>query len=189
MPRKAKYALAGVLDKAIPVLLAQGFRGCSMETLMTKTGFNRRAFYLEFANKKSFMEILLAYYIKHKLQPLQQNLLNAQNHPQAISQFFEAYQNQINQQGCLLVKLIIELGNEDEQVRHQARTYYDGLQSAFIACLEKAVVHKQLPANTNIEPLALKLSCFAQGFAVSNNIQQGQSDVLIVIQSLFVDYA
>jgi TetR/AcrR family transcriptional repressor of nem operon len=187
MPRKPQYSLTEVFEKAIPVVLAQGFRGCPMETLIAKTGFNRRAFYLEFASKKGFMEVLLGYYIEHKLLPLQEQLVNAENHPQAIIQFFEDYQRQIDHQGCLLVRLILELGNEDEQVRHQARTYYDSLQSSFIACLENAVAHQQLPPNTNIEPLALKLSCFAQGFAVSNNIQQGQSDVLIVIQSLFVD--
>lgn len=185
MSRKPEYSITEVFEKAIPAVLAQGFRGCSMQTLISKTGFNRRAFYLEFENKKRFIEILLAYYIEHKLLPLQKVLVHSEQHPQAIVQFFEAYQRQIDQQGCLLVRLILELGQEDEQVRQHARRYYDALQLAFIACLEKAVAHEQLPKSIKIEALALKLSCFAQGFAVSNNIQQGQSDVLIVIQSLF----
>ena len=185
MSRKPEYSINAVFEKAIPLVLAQGFRGCSMQTLIAETGFNRRAFYLEFKNKQRFVEVLLAYYIAQKLDPIQQGLLQSDNYPLAIVQFFKDYQQHIDQQGCLLVRLILELGKEDEQVRHQARTYYDALQSSFIACLEKAVSHDQLPKSTKIEALALKLSCFAQGFAVSNNIQQGQSDVLIVIQSLF----
>lgn len=185
MSRKPEYSLSDIFEKALPLVLAQGYRGCSMDTLISQTGFNRRAFYLEFTNKQGFIDTLLGYYIQNQLLPLQDLLQTPDNYPQAIIDFFKAYQQQIEQNGCLLVRLILEIGFEDEQVRHQARTYYDALQAAFIACLEKAVAHQQLPQDTQIEALALKLSCFAQGFAVSNNISQGQSDVLIVIESLF----
>jgi AcrR family transcriptional regulator len=187
MPRKPEYSLEDVFEKAIPLILARGYRGCSMDTLIKQTGFNRRAFYLEFGNKEGFIKVLLAYYIEIKLQPLEAILKRDDDIPSRIIDFFNQYQEHIDQQGCLLVRLILEVGKDDEHIRDQARHYYDNLQLSFIACLEKAVTGEQLPINTNIEAMALKLSCFAQGFAVSNNIQQGQSDVSIVIQSLFKD--
>lgn len=185
MSRKPEYSLEKVFEQAIPLVLKLGYRGCSMETLISRTGFNRRAFYLEFPNKQGFIDALLAYYIEQYLSPLQRPMLEAENTPEAIIQYFTQYQAHINQQGCLLVRLIVELGKEDDTIQHLARRYYDGLQQSFIACIEKAIAHQQLGTDINAENMALQLNCFAQGFAVSNNIQQGQSDALIVIQSLF----
>jgi AcrR family transcriptional regulator len=187
MPRKPQYALDDVFDAAIPVVLAKGYRGCSMDTLINATDFNRRAFYLEFGNKQSFIEALLDYYIIHHLVPLQVHLRATSNISQAIVDYFTAYQAYINKQGCLLIRLIIETGKEDNSITNQARRYFDSLQLSFIACLERAVAHNEFNNKVNIESLALKLSCFAQGLAVSNSIQQGESDALIVIKTLFAE--
>lgn len=185
MSRKPQYSIEEIFEAAIPVVLAKGYRGCSMEILINATSFNRRAFYKDFSDKQGFINALLAYYIEHHLLPLQKPLTVVENIPQAIVTYFEAYQTLINNQGCLLVRLVVELGKENTDVINQARRYFDNLQLTFIGCLERAVAHDELSTNTQVEPLALKLSCFAQGFAVSNNIQQGDSDTFIVIKSLF----
>lgn len=185
MSRKPNYDLDDIFETAIPVVLAKGYRGCSMETLINATSFNRRAFYKEFTNKQNFMNALLAYYINQHLLPLQHPLTALENIPLAIVEYFNAYQALINKQGCLLVRLLVELGKEDADIIIQARRYFDNLQLSFIGCLERAIAHDELKANTQVESLALKLSSFAQGFAVSTNIQQGDSDTFIVIKSLF----
>jgi len=183
--QKPKYALEDVFEAAIPLVLAQGCKGCSMEKLIKVSHFNRRAFYKEFVNKQRFMNALLAHYISKQLTPLQQHLVCTENIPEGIIEYFNAYQTLIDKQGCLLIRLSIELGNEDADISSQARRYFDNLQLIFIGCLERAVAHNELESHTQIESLALKLSCFAQGFAVSNYIQKGDSDTLIVIKSLF----
>jgi len=188
MSRKPEYSLQAVFEQAIPLVLERGYRGCSMQSLISQTGFNRRAFYMEFANKQAFFDALVAYYINEYLRPLQRVLRNESNIPDAIMQYFTFYQRHIDQQGCLLVRIIVELGKEDDTIQHLARQYYDELQLTFIACLEKAIAHNQLNNTVDVESFALKLSCIAQGFAVLNNIQQGQSDALIVIQSLFQEH-
>ena len=189
MPRKTAYSLPNVMEKAIPVILEQGYRGCSMDTLIKTTGFNRRAFYLEFNNKHNFVHALTRYYIETYLNPLQAPLHSIENIPQAIVEYFVMYQRHINEQGCLLVKLILELSTRDPVIQSIARSYYDNLQLTFIACLERAIEHDELPNDIDIEAFALKLSCFAQGFAVSNSIKQGDSDVITVIKSLFAKNA
>lgn len=179
------YVLDDVYEAAIPVVLAKGYKGCSMETLISSTGFNRRAFYKEFSNKQDFVNALLTYYINKHLIPLEQSLSSQENIPQAVIDYFSAYQTLINKQGCLLVRLLIEMGKEDQDIVNQARRYFDNLQLSFIGCLERALSYKELKLNTQIEPLALKLSCFAQGLAVSSHIQCADSDTLIVVKSLF----
>lgn len=187
MPRKPQYALNDVFESAIPVVLAKGYRGCSMGMLINATDFNRRAFYLEFTNKQAFMDALLNYYITHHLVPLQHHLQTTEDIPQGIIDYFNAYQTHINQQGCLLIRLIVEIGKEDNNISNQARRYFDNLQLSFIGCIERAIAHQQISKQINVESLGLKLSCFAQGLAISNNIQQGDCDALIVIKTLFAE--
>lgn len=187
MPRKAQYTVEEIFESAIPVVLAKGYRGCSMDMLINVTDFNRRAFYLEFGNKQGFMDALLSYYISQHLLPLQQHLRASTGISQAIIDYFAAYQAHINKQGCLLIRLVVETGKEDNEIISQARRYFDNLQQSFIACIERAIDQNEFRHNVNVESLALKLSCFAQGLPVSNSIVQGESDALIVIKSLFAE--
>ena len=185
MPRKTQYALTDIFESAIPIVLEKGYRGCSMNMLINATDFNRRAFYREFANKQSFMEALLSHYIEHHLMPMHQHLQAHKDVSQGILAYFTAYQAHINQQGCLLIRLISEIGKENNTITRQARQYFDTLQLTFIGCIERAINHGEFSKHVNVESLALKLSCFAQGLAVSNTILQGESDALIVIKTLF----
>lgn len=185
MPQQRKYELERVLDSALSVVIQMGYRGCSMATLISKTGFNRRAFYLHFNNKEDFFEALLNYYLQAHLLPLNQYLHESENAQQCIQQYFQQYQKLIHTKGCLLTKLIIEMGGENHDIQHQARWFYDQLQLEFIGLLERAQQHKAIPMSVKVEQQAIKLTCLAQGFAVSNHIVQGSEDVSVLIQSIF----
>lgn len=185
MARTRQYSLDEIYEQAIPLILQKGYRGCSMDTLINYTGFNRRAFYLEFGNKQKFISKLLEYYLANYLEPLRQTMLENEQYVDSIVNFFQQYQTHLDKKGCLLVRLIIEMGVDDSSVQNLARLYYDQLQQSFIAQLEKAHKSKQFDNEVEIESLALKLACFAQGFAVSNAIKQGNKDALLVIKALF----
>ncbi|MDT0596425.1 TetR/AcrR family transcriptional regulator [Glaciecola petra] len=191
MARKPEYSINEVFKKALIIISDKGYKACSMQHLIEKTQFNRRAFYQQFKHKQDFIEQLLSYYIEHSLLPLQASLNYTPNKNDSdklthlITDFFNRYQHLIDQDGCLLVKLSLELGKQNVAVQNMARRYYDNLHLSFIACLERAHARGEIPHISNIESMALKLTCFTQAFAVSNNLQQGQSDVHIVIQSLF----
>lgn len=185
MPKQPKYQLERVLERALPLVIQRGYRGCSMATLITETGFNRRAFYMHFNNKEDFFEALLNHYLQAHLLPLNQYLRGLEDPQLSIHHYFKAYQQLINVKGCLLTKLIIEMGSENNAVQHQARWFYDQLQLEFIGLLERAQQHQFIRASAKIEQQALKLTCLAQGFAVSNHIVQGSEDVSLLIESLF----
>lgn len=185
MPQTAQYKLHDVFESAIPLVLKLGYRGCSMDTLINVTDFNRRAFYIHFENKQKFIEALLKYYLDKYLLPLQEQLANAENKTHGIISYFKAYQDLIDKQGCLLVRLVLEMAKENDNIQSIARHFYDNLQLAFIANVELAITKQQLAQKYNAEQMALKLCCIAQGMAVSNNITQGDSDALLVIKSLF----
>ncbi|MBT1451912.1 TetR/AcrR family transcriptional regulator [Glaciecola sp. XM2] len=185
MPKQPKYQLEKVLEGALPLVLELGYRGCSMATLISSTGFNRRAFYIQFHNKEDFFEALLNHYLHAHLMPLNQYLRESFNVQECIHAYFKAYQQHIHRKGCLLTKLVLEMGNENNAIQHQARWFYDQLQLDFIALLERAQQHDMLAKNVNVEQQALKLTCLAQGFAISNQIVQGEEDATLLIESIF----
>jgi AcrR family transcriptional regulator len=185
MPKQPKYQLEKILEEALPLVLELGYRGCSMATLISSTGFNRRAFYLQFNNKEDFFEALLNHYLHAHLMPLSQHLRASFDAQECINAYFVAYQRRIQGKGCLLTKLIVEMGNENKAIQHQARWFYDQLQLEFIGLLERAQQHQQINPHINIEQQAVKLSCLAQGFAISNHLVQGDQDVALLIQSIF----
>lgn len=185
MPKQAQYDLPEILTYAVEIFTEQGYAKASMEEIIARTQFNRRAFYIEFKSKQGFLHAVLQHYIDHKLGSCQESLIARKDTgTQAVYDYFNAYHQLISQQGCLLVNCISEMGRSDEAVQSIARHYYDSLQLCFIGCLERAQKHQQIQPNVNIESVALQLTCFTQGFAISSIIQGGEDDVIIAMREL-----
>jgi TetR/AcrR family transcriptional repressor of nem operon len=185
MPKKAQYDLPEILTYAADIFTQQGYANASMEEIIARTQFNRRAFYIEFKSKQGFLHAVLQHYIAHQLSACQESLIaRADSGTKAIYDYFSAYHRLISKQGCLLVNCISELGRNDETVQSIARHYYDALQLCFIACLERAQKHQQIQSTINIESVALQLTCFTQGFAISSILQGGEDDVIIAMREL-----
>lgn len=185
MAQTRKYHLEKVLEQALPLAIERGYRACSMAVLIAQTDFNRRAFYLHFKNKEEFFEALLNHYLQAHLLPLGRYLNTSNDAQKCVVEYFEQYQGLIHARGCLLTKLIVEMGRENSTIQHEARWFYDQLQLEFIALLERAQQYNQIPQHINVEKQALRLTCLAQGFAVSSHIVQGNDDVSPLIQSIF----
>jgi AcrR family transcriptional regulator len=185
MPKQAQYNINDILSYAVEIFTEQGFASASMEEIIARTQFNRRAFYLEFKSKRGFLHAVLQHYVDTQLSRCQESLVaRRETGTVAIDDYFRAYYSLISEQGCLLVDCISELGRSDEQVQTIARHYYDSLQLCFIACLERAQKHQQIRPDVNIEAIALQLTCFTQGFAVSSILQDGEDDVLIAMRQV-----
>jgi AcrR family transcriptional regulator len=190
MPKKAQYDLVEVKQYAIEIFSEQGFATASMDEIIARTQFNRRAFYIEFGSKQGFLHAVLSFYIETQLNECQTNLIerksDVDNHSGlgAIEDYFSAYYQLISHHGCLLVNCLSELGQSDLEVQSMARHYYDSLQLCFIGCLERAQKHHQIRADISIESIALQLTCFAQGFAISSLLQDGENDVIIAMRQL-----
>ena len=183
MPRSALYDIDEVLTAAVDVLLEHSFHGAVMDEIIARTDFNRRGFYIEFKDKRDFLYRVLTHYEKTQLQPLQEPLLAKQGLV-SIQSFFNDYIELIEGRGCLLINTVTELGRDDGTIREKGRQYLDGLQIAFIGCLEHAAEHNQLKAGVDIESAALQLTCFVQGLAVNAVLTQDSEEMQIAIQSL-----
>jgi TetR/AcrR family transcriptional repressor of nem operon len=121
--------LPKILTHAANFFTQQGYAKASMEEIIARTQFNRRAFYIEFKSKQGFLHAVLQHYIAHQLSACQQSLIaRSDSVKKAIYNYFSAYHRLISKPGCLLVNCISELGRNDETVQYIAQHYYDALQ-------------------------------------------------------------
>ena len=59
MPKQAQYDLPEILTYAVEIFTEQGYTKASMEEIIARTQFNRRAFYIEFKSKQGFLHAVL----------------------------------------------------------------------------------------------------------------------------------
>jgi len=188
MARRPQYDVDEVLTEAIQIFLEHGYNGAVMDEIIARTGFNRRGFYLEFGSKQSFLYKVLEHYNVSVLQ----NIIAHLEHNQGLSSinaFFKEYITQIKGKGCLLVNSVTELGYDDKHVRSIGRHYIDQLEIGFIACLEKAIEHRQVKDSINVEATALQLCSYVQGFAVTGILAGGTDELELATQALLAPLA
>lgn len=183
MARRPQYDVDEVLTEAIQIFLEHGFNGAVMDEIIARTGFNRRGFYLEFGSKQAFLYKVLAHYHTTVLQSVVANLEQNRGLP-SIAAFFEQYIVLVKGKGCLLVNTVTELGFDDQHVRSVGRHYIDQLEIGFIGCLERAIEHKQVRADINIEATALQLCNYVQGFAVTGILAGATDELELATQAL-----
>ncbi|XOV80086.1 MAG: TetR/AcrR family transcriptional regulator [Aestuariibacter sp.] len=176
MARKPLYDVDQVLTEAIQIFLEHGYNGAVMDEIIARTDFNRRGFYIEFGSKQQFLYKVLDHYIESVLNNIVAHLEKNRG-LWSIQRFFQDYVELVKGKGCLLVNMITELGFDDKHIRDTGRHYIDRLEIGFIACLEKAIQHKQVKPNTNIEATALQLCSYVQGFSVTG-VLAGRTDEL-----------
>ncbi|BDX04524.1 TetR/AcrR family transcriptional regulator [Planctobacterium marinum] len=183
MARRPQYDVDEVLTEAVQIFLEHGYNGAVMDEIIARTGFNRRGFYLEFGSKQSFLYKVLAHYQATVLQQILGNLERNQG-LSSITQFFNDYVSLVKGKGCLLVNTVTELGYDDKHVRSIGRHYVDQLEIGFIGCLERAIEHKQVRADINIEATALQLCNYVQGFAVTGIIAGATDELELATEAL-----
>lgn len=188
MPRQSLYVVSEVLDDAIEIVLQHGFHASSMDEIIARTNFNRRAFYLEFGNKDGFLNALVSHYVAQHLRPLQQTIDNG-THPRVILEFFAQYTRLIQDQGCLLVNLVAELGADNEEVVEQARGYYEALQLSFVGLIERLSQLPDSQPTLPAEATSLILLNLLHSIAIQSSYLQSDEVVATyteVIQGLFL---
>lgn len=183
MPRVALYNVEAILSQAIDIFLEHSFHSAIMDEIIARTDFNRRAFYLEFGSKQTFLYRVLDHYHTTELSPVVAELESHQGLA-SINGFFERYISLIQGRGCLLINCVTELGNDDDEIRSRGRHYLDNLQLAFIGCLEQAQRADELHSSVNIESTALQLTSYVQGFAVNAILADSAEELIIATHAL-----
>lgn len=177
------YNVDEVLEQAIDIFLEHSFHGAKMEDIIARTEFNRRAFYIEFGSKQTFLYKVLDFYMNHHILPVVHHL-ETHHGLTSIETFFSHYISLIMGRGCLLVNTLTELGHADTIVRSLGRHYLDRLQLGFIGCLEQAQRTGMINSAVNIESSALQLTSYVQGFAVNAIVVESAEELHLATQAL-----
>lgn len=185
MPKQALYNIDNILSQSVDIFLENGYHGASMDEIIARTGFNRRAFYQQFTSKQGFLYQVVEHYMSCELLPVVSELESHQG-VTAINRFFMRYIPLIYPRGCLLINMITELSKQDAKIYEYGRHYLDRLQFDFIGCLEKALAMNEISTTVSIESIALQLTHYVQGMAVSATLAESKHELIVATTSLLM---
>ncbi|WP_223638907.1 TetR/AcrR family transcriptional regulator [Corallococcus sp. EGB] len=154
MARPRTFDEAQVLRAVRDQFWSKGYAATSMDDLMQATGLGKGSLYGAFGDKHQlFLKVFDAYCVSSlesvkktlegpdagALERLRRFMLGAATASAAPA----------NRRGCLLARGTSELASQDAQVADRALETFQGLEAAFVRCLEQARAHGDLAAHAD----------------------------------------
>ena len=136
--RYKEYNVNMVLEKAIDEFWVKGFRGCSVNDLVEKTGVNRFSLYHEFDNKEGILYASMRLY-KERYSNLHHDILLQEGTAKEIIKNFLLRSLTAHKvhQGCYFIQIGTELADSDERIKELVDNYLKELEELFQAMLLK----------------------------------------------------
>jgi TetR/AcrR family transcriptional repressor of nem operon len=121
-----------LLDQGVKLLMAQGYHGVGLQTILQTVGVPKGSFYHYFASKEAFSAEVIQHYIAPFISLLETHLSRPETTAlQALDAYFQALIDESERRhfkgGCLLGNLMGEIGDTSERCRealHEAVTAY-----------------------------------------------------------------
>lgn len=154
MGRQRKTDPDAALMAAVLLFWREGYHGVGTRQLEAETGITRFSLQTEHGGKRALFLTALDRYLDMfepmLLAPLKDAGLDR------LAAWFENRplpEDMKTQQvfGCLMVNSITEFPMNDADIASRAQRFYDMLRTAFRACLDRALLDGDLPADTPIE--------------------------------------
>lgn len=136
--RYKEYNVNKVLEQAIDEFWVKGFRGCSINDLVEKTGVNRFSLYHEFDNKEGILYSSMRLY-KERYSDNQTSTLKDEGDTAFVLKRFllASLKSHGEHQGCYFIQIGTELADSDERIRKLVDSYLRELEEEFQAMLLK----------------------------------------------------
>ena len=141
MPRVKEFDEAEVLDQALELFRARGFKHTSFADLVDELGVSRQSLYDTYGDKQTLYQTALRRYLDRSLDQLRRKLADEAPVRHVFTQFFDAM---INAQcgggapGCFMVNAMVELSPHDADTRALAQTHAREIEGLFAARLTAA---------------------------------------------------
>jgi TetR/AcrR family transcriptional repressor of nem operon len=157
MPRAKEFDEAEVLDQALELFRARGFKHTSFADLVEELGVSRQSLYDTYGDKQALYHQALKRYLARGLDHMRR-VLEADARPvrAAFTDFFDGLidgQCEKNSPGCLMVNSMVELSPHDADVRALAQEHARALEGLFASRLSMAQRKGELAKSK--DPVAL----------------------------------
>ncbi len=141
MPRVKEFDEAEVLDQALELFRARGFKHTSFADLVDELGVSRQSLYDTYGDKQALYQTALKRYLDRGLDNIRRKLDNDTPVREAFAGFFEGMISGScanGSPGCLMVNSMVELAPHDADTRALAQTHAREIEGIFVTRLSAA---------------------------------------------------
>ncbi len=191
MTRPKEFDEAEVLDQALDLFRARGFKHTSFADLVKELGVSRQSLYDTYGDKQTLYHTALARYLARNFDHLRRKLDEAAPVRQTLTELFDAMVegNCANgAPGCMMVNSMVELAPHDAETRAVAAKHARDLEGLFASRLSRAQRDGELARTKDPVALArflyhtvLGLSVASRALGEHDNLRQSARIALQVL--------
>jgi len=156
MSRVKEFDEAEVLDQALELFRARGFKHTSFNDLVQELGVSRQSLYDTYGDKQALYQTALRRYLDRGLDGIRRKFDDATPVHAAFASFFDtmiAGTCANGSPGCLMVNSMVELSPHDADTRALAQAHAREIEGIFVSRLSLA--QRQGEIDKSKDPVAL----------------------------------
>lgn len=141
MARPKEFDEAKVLDQALELFRARGFKHTSFADLVAELGVSRQSLYDTYGDKQTLYQTALKRYLERNFDLLRRKLEDAAPVRQVLTELFDGMIEgncAHGSPGCLMVNSMVELSPHDADTRALAATHAREIEGIFASRLSAA---------------------------------------------------
>lgn len=171
MSRRKEFDEAEVLDQALELFRARGFKHTSFSDLVTELGVSRQSLYDTYGDKQTLFQTALKRYLDRAVDSLKRKLEDPAPAKQVFAELFEAIISANCggcSPGCLMVNSMVELSPHDADTRALAQSHAREIEGLFVSRISAAQRKGEIPHSKDPVALARFLYHTILGLSVSS---------------------
>ena len=180
MARPRQFDESTLVSRAMQAFWSRGYRGMSIEDLVSETGVSRASLYNVYPDKRGLFVEGVKRYLDEVVQGNVRRLYETEPADKAVRQFFlkmvEAPYSRL-QRGCLLTNTAVELGVKDKEIARLIRQAFVRVEDAVHQRLVEAKKAGNLAADVAPRSYARQLIAVLQGVRVMARVGVGRDTV------------
>jgi TetR/AcrR family transcriptional repressor of nem operon len=148
-----------LLDVGVELMHRNGYNATGLSDILKAADVPKGSFYHHFSSKEDFAAAALAQYVAHEGEHAASVLNDTRMPPlRRLKRYFtdlvKTYGQASEIPGCMMGRFSLEMAVESTQLRKLISASFAGWQQKIAAVVQEAVEQKELPSDTEPEPLA-----------------------------------
>jgi TetR/AcrR family transcriptional regulator, transcriptional repressor for nem operon len=155
----AKSTREHLLDVGVGLMHQNGYNATGLSDILKAADVPKGSFYHHFSSKEDFAAAALAEYVAREGEHAASVLNDSRTPPlKRLKRYFTDLTKTYGQAGeipgCMMGRFSLEMAVESPQLRKLISASFAGWQQKIAAVVQEAVEQKELPSDTEPEPLA-----------------------------------